>query len=164
MYYIETSMYSDGINFPSVSIYFKGCDKEEKCKNCHNPQLWEFDDEMDLFTDIIQKIEKQLLTMISYYDIISICFIGGEPTSKRHIFNLSQISKYFKDKYKSRIRNILYSWRYFEDLNLNYLKYIDYGVLGEYDENLKTNSFPGSSNQYIYDFNNNKKIKKEEVI
>jgi pyruvate-formate lyase-activating enzyme len=32
------------INFlsqPCVSIFFKGCDKEIKCTNCHNSELWE---------------------------------------------------------------------------------------------------------------------------
>lgn len=58
----------------------------------------------------------------------------------------------------------MYSWRTIEQINKEnlkpYIKYIDYGVLGVYDNDLYTpNVLPSSTNQYIYDFKGSQKLK-----
>ena len=36
---IQNSINSDGLWYPSISIYYSGCDKPVKCLDCHNPEL-----------------------------------------------------------------------------------------------------------------------------
>lgn len=167
MFFIETSMYSDGINFPAVSIYFKGCDVQEKCKDCHNKQLWEFSIEQDNPENIIEAIEKEFLKLNKFYNKIAICFVGGEPLADKHIENVEKVSKYFKETYKGHIANIVYSWRYIEQIEkekkMSKITNIDYIVCGKFDKEKYVNNFPASTNQYIYDLNKKTIIKKHEV-
>ena len=102
------------------------------------------------------------------YNKMSIVFLGGEPLAEWNRQSVLEISKHFKEKYKDKIENILYSWRYIEDIkneNLKkYVKFIDYGVLGSFDNDKKViDCIPASTNQYIYDFYNNKKIKSIKI-
>lgn len=74
-----------------------------------------------------------------------------------------ELSRYIKEKYKDVVI-IMYSWRTIEQINKEnlkpYIKYIDYGVLGSYDKDLHVSyTLPASTNQYIYDFKHNKKLK-----
>jgi len=67
----------------------------------------------------------------------------------------------FKLKYNDKICSIIYTWRYLKDIEhlKKYISYIDYGVLGDFQEyNKNINYIPSSTNQYIYNFTNNKKI------
>ncbi len=157
---VKSSLNSDGLWYPSVSIYFSGCDKSIKCKNCHNKDIQ--DKSVGFLTDedeIIKSVENILKFWLNSYENISLCFLGGEPLTDYNKELTKNISKYFKNKYLNSIKTIVYSWRYLEQLDLDYMKYMDYGVLGEFDETKKDlNLTPASSNQYIYDFVNNKKL------
>jgi anaerobic ribonucleoside-triphosphate reductase activating protein len=162
---LQNSINNDGLWYPSISIYYSGCDKPIKCKECHNPSLQK--QEIGYKTtsrQLIEDVEQQLIKWLSIYDIISICYVGGEPLAEWNRESVFQLSKYFKEKYNKQICNIFYSWRYIEDLHtqnlMNYLEYMDYGVLGEFQiQNKNLKYIPTSSNQYIYNFKNNKKIK-----
>lgn len=162
---IETnSINGDGLWFPSISIYYSGCDKVVKCKDCHNPEL-QNRNALEKYSnlEIIKSIEKSLKSWLSVYETISISFLGGEPTAVYNIDSMFIISKYFKKKYGDNVKTILYSWRKNKELNSikSKIKYIDFGVLGEFDiKKLDLSYVPSSRNQYIYDFNRNKKIKK----
>lgn len=161
---LQNSINSDGLWYPSISIYYSGCDKPIKCIDCHNPELQCQGIGYKTTNDqLIQDIEKVLIQWLDTYQTISICYLGGEPLAKWNRQSVFEVSQYFKSKYKKQVCNIIYSWRYIDDLHalpmLQYLTYMDYGVLGDFQlENRDTNYVPSSTNQYIYDFRNAKKI------
>jgi anaerobic ribonucleoside-triphosphate reductase activating protein len=160
---VQDSLNSDGLWYPSISIYYSGCDKLVKCKSCHNPELHKKTEGFKTTTkQLIKDIDRLLISWLDAYDIISICYLGGEPLALWNRQSVLEVSKYFKNKYNQNICNVLYSWRYIEDLQklTQYIKYMDYGVLGDFIIEDRDISFiPSSSNQYIYDFNNNIKLK-----
>lgn len=160
---IQTSLNSDGLFYPSISIYYSGCDKKHKCKMCHNPELQDrYNGFKTTTNELINDIEKSLIGWFSVYETMSICYIGGEPLAEWNKESVYEVSKYFKNKYNKTICNIVYTWRYLEDLNYelnNKLKFMDYGVFGDFKlENSDINFIPSSKNQYIYDFNKKTKI------
>lgn len=159
---LQNSINNDGLWYPSISIYYSGCDKPIKCADCHNPELQQ--KEIGFKTDnnkLICDIETKLKEWLDVYEKISICYLGGEPLAKWNIESVLKLSKYFKQKYNNRICNIIYTWRYLEDLQplQKYLKFIDYGVLGDFQITKRNIKYiPSSSNQYIYDFKNKTKL------
>lgn len=159
---IQNSINSDGLWYPSISIYYSGCDKPVKCLDCHNPELQQKNIGFKTNNNqLIHDIEEKLIEWLDTYGMISICYLGGEPLSLWNRESVYLISKYLKEKYNNRICNIIYTWRYIEDILdiKKYVSYIDYGVLGEFQlEQRDTNYIPSSSNQYIYDFNNQTRI------
>ena len=166
-YHIETGINSDGVNHPSVSVYFHGCDKPVKCKGCHNSQLWEFDeipiDEKKLYKQIKTQIKK----IKDFYPKVAVCFLGGEPLSPQYRSFVYYLSHMFSND--DNVITILYSWRTLENINndeelVKVTSEVDYGILGEFDENCLVDDFPASSNQIIYDFTKDKQITKEEII
>lgn len=168
-YLIETNNSTDGVNYPSISIYFRGCDKPIKCKGCHNSSLWKFEDDNDNIQEMIRDMEREYLRVNKYFKKISICFLGGEPLAEKHIESVQEISKYFKDKYKDNITTIVYSWRTHQKVEQEgksvYLENVDYCKFGEYIEELSTDSdFLATTNQYFYNNKTNKIIQKGEVI
>lgn len=154
---LQNSINGDGLWYPSISIYYSGCDKIIKCKNCHNPELQK--QGIGYRTNnqqLIRDIEEKLILWLSTYKTMSLCYLGGEPLTPWNRDSVLYISKYFKNKYKNQVYNILYTWRYIDDLStLNkYIGYMDFGVLGDFKiDNKNLNYIPSSSNQYIYDFN-----------
>lgn len=159
---LQNSINSDGIWYPSISIYYSGCDKPIKCHDCHNPELQLCSTGFKTTTtELIESIEKELLQWLDTYPIIAICYLGGEPLAKWNRESVFEVSEYFKTKYKKQICNVVYTWREIEELHslplLQYLTYMDYGILGEFQiQNRDVNYIPSSSNQYIYDFKNDK--------
>lgn len=157
---IQSNINSDGLWNVGVSIFFSGCDKPIKCKGCHNYEIQKQKVGFKTTTsNLLKDVDCIVKDWFDIYDEISICYLGGEPTASWNRNSVLEISKFFKNKYGSDICNILYSWRYKEDIESKYIKYMDFGVLGEFQEdNLAINEIPASKNQYIYDFKNNKKI------
>lgn len=159
---LQNSISNDGLWYPSISVYYSGCDKPTKCQNCHNPELQQKEKGCKT-TDqqLINDIEKVLIDWLNIYPTMSLCYLGGEPLSLWNRESVYNISKYFKLKYDSKICNIIYTWRYIEDIQhiKKYIDYMDFGVLGEFqEENKDIRYIPSSTNQYIYDFKNNRKI------
>ena len=167
-YHIETNLDSDGINFPSITIFFWGCDKKIKCKNCHNQQLWEFNKESNNTKRMLEEIKIQINKVEKVYDKIAVCFCGGEPLASHHIFDMAIVSKIIKREFRDKIATIVYSWRTMEQIEnqkkMDYMQDIDYGILGAFDETKYVDDFPASTNQKIINFKTMKEITKEEVI
>ena len=158
---LQNSINNDGLWHPSISIYFSGCDNPIKCIDCQNPELQiQGVGYKTTSNQLILDIENKLTEWFDTYETMSISYVGGEPLAEWNRDSVLQISKYFKDKYKDKICNIFYSWRYIEDLLGNqYVNYMDYGVLGVFQTQNKDVSYiPSSTNQYIYSFTENKKI------
>ena len=159
---LQNSINNDGLWYPSISIYYSGCDKTIKCHNCHNPELQQKGIGYKTTNEnLINDIEIVLNRWLDIYPKMSLCYLGGEPLSAWNRKSVLLISKYFKEKYNDKICSIIYTWRYLEDIEhlKKYISYIDYGVLGDFQEyNKNINYIPSSTNQYIYNFTNNKKI------
>ena len=159
---LQNSINNDGLWYPSISIYYSGCDNPNKCKECQNPELIQQGMGYKTINNkLIQDIEDKLTYWFDTYDTMSICYVGGEPLADWNRDSMLEISKYFKKKYSDKICNVFYSWRYIEDLQelMQYIFYMDYGVLGSFQiQNRDINYIPSSSNQYIYNFKENIKI------
>ena len=146
---INTSISSDGLGVPTVSIYFSYCDKKDKtgsfCESCQNPEL-QHDGEGYLLTldEILEVIDSKYKFMNNIYGKCEIALIGGEP--------LAEINREFSKCISEIYPTILYTWR-----DLSTLIDIDTStynriVCGEYIEELKTEGYIlGSTNQYVVD-------------
>lgn len=160
-YFIDYSL-KNGLGNPAISLYLTGCDNPIKCEDCHN---WELQEQSKYNYDIDKvktEIDKEIYNYLQFHDKLYIAILGGEPLAEYNKDITLQISKYIKEKYPNST-TILYSWRTIEQINnenlRSYTDYIDYGVLDVYNKNLHAeNTLPASTNQYIYDFINDKKL------
>ena len=135
----------------SLEIYVSGCSGNPKCKNCHNPELWDFNIGEELTNQYLHK--KIINKYDEFKDIIdNIMVFGGEPLDQPYdhlldlLYELSQLGS-----------KVWIFTRYdFKDVNSEILKYCDYIKCGRYEESLKTedNTQYGiklaTSNQNIY--------------
>lgn len=156
-YKIDYSL-KNGLGKPSVSLYLTGCDKPIKCKGCHNYELQ--DESKEKYN--IEKIKKTMNFYINkakeYNSDIHVSYLGGEPLTKYNRNIMLEISNWVKNNF-NKVTTVLYSWRKPNQIQDEYVDYIDYGVLGAYmKEKHKEDQIPASDNQIIYDFN-----KKEEI-
>jgi len=161
-YIIDFSL-KNGLGHPAVSIYLTGCDNPIKCENCHNWELQEQSKYNYNISAIKNEIDLEIKNYLQFYDKLYVAILGGEPLAEYNKNIMFELSKHIKQKYNNAIV-VLYSWRTIEQINNEnlkpYIQYIDYGVLGIYNKNLYiSNILPASTNQYIYDFKNNKKLK-----
>jgi len=150
LYYVDFSL-TNGLSKPSISIYYSGCDIPTKCKDCHNPELWKKQKEALTYEEIYKKVKW-------YKDFqkekLRVSFLGGEPLASYNVDSVIEISKRLKEDF-SNIELILYSWRKPELIEEEWVKYFDYGVLGEFKmDSLQEGFLPASKNQIIYDFKN----------
>ena len=161
-YYIDYSL-KNGLGKPSISIYLAGCDKPKKCKNCHNWELQEQNKNSFDIESIKREIDMEINNFLEFHNDLNVSLLGGEPLSEYNRDITLEVTRHINAKYKN-VTTILYSWRNIEQIDKEclkqYVNYFDYGVLGGYEETLHKDGYlPSSSNQYIYDFINKKKIK-----
>ena len=146
--FIEESI-NEGDGLRSV-IFFSGC--THKCKGCHSPNTWDFNEGIELTNDEIYNLIKKIKNnpMISG---ITLC--GGDPfCSAKEVSNFCNIVK-------QELPNLniwAYSgFTYEEILNdtemTNLLNYCDVLIDGPFIESLKDLplKYCGSSNQRIID-------------
>ena len=130
-----------------TSVYLAGCN--HRCKVCHNPETWCFD-QGEKWDPV--ELAKRLLDN----KYTNITFSGGDPMYNP--INLAICCKYIK---KHSNKNIwVYTGFKIEDIKNNphqqeALRWIDVLVDGEYKEELKdsTLAFRGSTNQRIIELN-----------
>ena len=150
----------DGI---TMSLWTQGC--PHRCKGCHNPQTWSFDNGKE-FTDkelqyILDNINKNNVNR-------NLSLLGGEPLCPPNVEGILNLCKKFKEKYPNKI---IYLWtgytvEEFDDIQKEVLKYIDILIDGRFilelrDLRLK---FKGSSNQRVIDVKESLKQNKIVVI
>ena len=139
-----------------VSVFFQGCSFH--CKNCFNPETWDFESGKEFNDDVINHI----LDLCDNEYIVGLSILGGEPLHPFNIKGSTKLAKEFKKKYSDK--NIwLWSGFLFENLkDKEIMKYIDVLVDGQYVDELNdpTLKWCGSSNQRVIDvkksFKNNK--------
>ena len=141
-----------------VTLFVSGC--TNRCKNCFQPQTWDFAYGQPFTADTEQK----LLEMLEPSYIRGLTVLGGEPFEPENQKTLVSLLKRIRQEMPTK--NIwCYSGYTFEELigkqksraftdtTLDMLSLIDTLVDGEFIEELKDISlkFRGSSNQRIID-------------
>lgn len=129
-----------------VSLFVQGC--EHYCKNCFNPETWDFDNGQEW---TLEK-ENELLKLCRRDCIQGLSILGGEPLHPLNLSTVTNISKRFKENFPKKTLWIWTGYLLEEYIrNLEILNYVDVIVDGKYIEELKdiTLKFRGSSNQRI---------------
>ena len=142
-----------------VSIFFQGC--AFHCKNCFNPETWDFNAGEEFNDEVIEKIIK--LCEPDY--ITGLSMLGGEPMHPKNIEGTTKLAKRFKEVYPNKS---LWSWSGFlfdRDLkDKEVMKYIDVLVDGQFVDELRNPNLKwrGSSNQRVIDVK--KSTQKGEIV
>ena len=139
-----------------VSIFMQGCSFH--CKNCFNPETWDFEGGQEFTEDTINKV----LELSDKKEVKGLSILGGEPMHPTNIEGTTKLAKAFKEKYPEK--NI-WAWSGFkyEDIkNNDVFNYIDVLVDDQYKDELHdpTLKWRGSSNQRVIDIKESKKQNK----
>lgn len=138
-----------------VSLFVSGC--THHCKNCFNPETWNFN-----YGEIFdENVQNKILDALSPYYINGLTLLGGEPLEKVNQIALLPFIKKVKNLYPNKTI-WCYSGYLFEELKNGranceitdeLISYFDILVDGKFVEELKdiTLRFKGSSNQRIID-------------
>ena len=163
---IDKCSVSNGVGVRTV-LWVSGCDI--RCRNCHNPQTWDFDSGIPFTEETMQ----ELLYDLSKPYIKGLTLSGGHPLDPQNAAKVLGIVKRVKMIFPNKDIWI-YSGYVWEDIIKDetlreILKYTDVLVDGAYIDELRDISLPfrGSSNQRIIDVEKslaeNKVILWEEV-
>ena len=142
-----------------VSVFLQGC--AFHCKNCFNPETWDFDGGQE-FNDA--RIEEIIALAKDDY-ITGLSILGGEPMHPKNIEATTKLARRFKEVYPNKT---IWSWSGF--LFDEYIKkhdvvnYIDVIVDGLFVEELRNPNLKwrGSSNQRVIDVK--KSLKQNKLI
>ena len=139
-----------------VSIFFQGC--EFHCKNCFNPETWDFDAGKEFTNEVIEHI----IELCNKDYITGLSILGGEPLHPKNIKGTLNLVKKFKEQYPNKTIWCWTGFLYETLLDKEILNYIDVLIDGrfrqeEFDPNLK---WRGSKNQRVIDINKSLKNKK----
>ena len=136
----------------SVTFFTQGC--PHRCKNCHNPETWDFDGGKEFTPQVLD----ELVEAITANGITrSLCIMGGEPLCKENLFLTNLVISHIREKVPG-VK--VYTWTgfYYEDLLKNsnphlqkILELTDVLIDGPYIEARRDITLPmrGSSNQRI---------------
>ncbi len=142
-----------------VSIFMQGC--EFHCKNCFNPETWDFNGGKEFNKGTIDEV----LNLCGENHIKGLSILGGEPMHPKNIEATTELAKAFKAKYPDKNIWVWSGFKFDEDLkDKEVLKYIDVLVDGRYSDELHnpTLKWKGSSNQRVIDVQ--KSLKNNEIV
>ena len=126
-----------------VSIFMQGCPFH--CKNCFNPETWDFEGGKEFTQETIELSDKN--------EVKGLSILGGEPMAPTNIEGTAKLAKAFKEKYPEKNVWAWSGYKYEQIKDKDALKYIDVLVDGNYEDNLHdpTLKWKGSSNQRVID-------------
>ena len=142
-----------------VSIFMQGC--QFHCKNCFNPETWNFEGGKEFNDNTINKV----LELCNKDEVKGLSILGGEPMHPNNIEGTTKLAKAFKEKYPDKDIWVWSGFRFDEDLkDKEVLNYIDVLVDGTYKDELHnpTLKWKGSSNQRVIDVQ--KSLKNNEIV
>lgn len=142
-----------------VSIFFQGC--AFHCKNCFNPDTWDFNGGLEFGDEQIEEI----IELAKPDHITGLSILGGEPMHPKNIEATTRLAKRFKEVYPNKT---IWSWsgflfdEYIKDKEV--VNYIDVIVDGQFVDELRNPQLKwrGSSNQRVIDVK--KSLKKGEIV
>jgi anaerobic ribonucleoside-triphosphate reductase activating protein len=142
-----------------VSIFMQGC--AFHCKNCFNPETWNFNTGKEFTDETINKV----LDLCNNDYIVGLSILGGEPMHPKNIEATTLLAKRFKEKYPNKT---IWVWsgflfdEYIKDLEVS--KYLDVVVDGQFQEELRNPNlkWKGSSNQRVIDVVES--LKNKEIV
>ena len=132
-----------------VAIFLQGC--EFHCKNCFNPETWDFNGGKEEFTD---DTIKEVLDLCKEDYIKGLSILGGEPMHPKNIEGTTKLAKAFKERYPNKTLWVWSGFLFDKDLkDKEVLKYVDTLVDGQFVDELHdfTLKWRGSSNQRVID-------------
>ena len=143
-----------------VALFTQGCPYH--CKNCFNPETWDF----NKGTDWTKETENRIIELLKPEYITRLTILGGEPLIERNIEPLTALLKRVKSVYPDK-QVWLYTGGDFEVLEGLYeeiFRYIDILIDGRYIDDLRDYKLKwrGSSNQRVIDVQ--KSLKEGEII
>ena len=132
-----------------VALFTQGCPYH--CKNCFNPETWDFNKGM-VWT---KETENKIIELLKPEYITRLTILGGEPLIERNIEPITVLLKRVKGTYPDK-QVWLYTGGDFEVLEGLYeeiFQYIDILIDGRYVDDLRDYKLKwrGSSNQRIID-------------
>lgn len=166
MYYadIKKADIANGVGV-RVSLFVSGCNHH--CKNCFNPEAWDFCYGKEFTEKEIDKIIEEL----DHPYVSGLSLLGGEPLEHVNQQGLLPLVKKVKEKFPNKniwcytgytfdkvVDGMCQNWKETPEL----LSYIDVMVDGKFEEENKDIKlrFRGSSNQRIIDVKKSLKEKK----
>ena len=149
-----------------VSVFVSGCNHH--CKNCFNPEAWDFNYGKEFTEEEIDKVIKEM----DHPYVSGLSLLGGEPLEHVNQQGLLPLVRKVKEKFPEK--NIWCYTGYTFDNDVmdgmckhweetpELLSYLDVVVDGKFEEDKKdiTLKFRGSSNQRIIDVQKSLKEKK----
>ena len=130
-----------------VSIFMQGC--QFHCKNCFNPETWDFNGGEEFTDDTIKKV----LDLCDKSEVKGLSILGGEPMNPTNIEGTTKLAKAFKEKYPEKNIWTWSGYRYEDLKDKEVMKYIDVLVDGNYKDEFHnpTLKWKGSENQRVID-------------
>lgn len=154
-----------------VALFVQGC--PHHCRNCFNPETWDFDGGKEW----TKEIKDEFLKLIDRPYIKRVTLLGGSPLAKENLIDVLSLVKEIKIRFPDKKIWLYtgYTWDYLFDykntvdilnnmIRQEIIKYCDVLIDGRFEEDKKDLSlrFRGSSNQRIIDVQ--KSLKKGEII
>ena len=142
-----------------VSIFMQGC--AFHCKNCFNPNTWDFNAGQEFNQNTIDEV----LDLCKEGHIKGLSILGGEPMHPNNIEGTTKLAKAFKEKYPDKSIWAWSGFKFDEDLkDKEVMNYIDVLVDGQYKDELHdfTLKWRGSSNQRVIDVQES--LKENKVV
>ena len=143
-----------------VSIFMQGC--AFHCKNCFNPETWDFEGGKEFTEETINKV----LDLCQKSEVKGLSILGGEPMHPTNIDGTTRLAKKFKEKYPDKNIWVWSGFKYEDLKGKEVFNYIDVLVDGQYKDELHdpTLKWRGSSNQRVIDVKKSLKEQKISII
>ena len=133
-----------------VSLWTQGCPFH--CKECHNPQTWDFEGGTLAFEDdLIEEIKKAIHENGIQRNL---SILGGEPLCQNNIEFVKKLVSNIREEYPAILIFVWSGFAYEELVDKNdFLSKIDVLVDGRYEHEQRDLSLPlrGSRNQRVID-------------
>lgn len=151
-----------------TTLFVSGC--RNHCKNCFQPQTWDF----EYGQKYTEETQQELLDSLKPSYIVGITLLGGEPFEPENQRELVKLCKKVKEEYPNKTiwaftgyildQDILEFGRKHCEVTDEFLSYIDVLVDGPFIQEQKNLmlAFRGSENQRVIDLK--KSLKEKEVI
>lgn len=85
---------SNGENI-GVSLFTQGCDRKPHCKNCFNPETWDFNGGKEW----TEETKNKFLELIDRPYIKRVSILGGEPLAEQNLDGVLDLIQTIREKY-----------------------------------------------------------------